>query len=974
MASMASQEELNIATALVEMVNNNIDNGLVSRLRNFFTVATPTAPTATNEQRKFDQCCVNLKKLKKQQLQDEFTRVKSLGIIPETSYLGTKTMPVLITEIQEAWKTYFNNHGRSVLTAPMYQSAMSSNTGEPAPRRKKRSAPSQTTPNVATDVNLGNAGRGGASNATSKKKARVAQDARDVLHLLGSDFCSRHHIVAEIIPGHTKFSLRCELCNHHFNPETLQKNNVNRHCGEGCLRDATLGLKHKRRLEAAKEQPERDAVVIKMYREWVEDHQMSEPEILARYAACHDAMKTGTPFTSFDTVKESDRRNQRYSMPGTRSMEFVRPAVFRVELEKLRKELGPNAKISITFDGTTRIGEVLCIVFKFILDGKLVRRLVALPCHKHALDAGHLAGAIHAAVVACGIPCKNVLFTGNDRCAVNGAALTILQDLGDYVNLVEGPCVSHTFNNCGDSTLNPKTTFNPEGTDPFLLIKQANKLISSCLKNSTAFPAIFKEVTGEKLESGRYSVRWSCLDDCDRQLLRVGMDNLLEVARKLVAGGHGKISSAKLLLFLEDDATRLAYGVELACQLAFNQPTRHVTYYGEAEKLVCFEIADITMDVSIDILRERGSFFVYDDSVVIQNFAAYMVWKEQDIISNPSTVESLTILAESKKKYDDAVTALKAGPKAANGRPMRLNQTFNGVDAVARKAAHAAEFILKKEALERTQEMEEEKYIKEKSKNGPVSIAEYKILLETYFLPTVRYTLSFLDGLGGYYSDYNRDTHLAKDPPEAPKEGALVEVMKLFDAFKICNPNPSRVINGATAAKKLDYIFENVPYLKKHEDKVRWLANLKTTFPAIQQKHITNLMSDRLVIGSTCHVSCAGYAVPRVGRVTFVGADTYNIKYLGDSFKVEQDETEDAVIADRVTPLIECYLEYYYNLGRGYEDWVNLVEILVLLAPSSASAERVFSQLAQMFTKQQMSLNQRWIFTCIALRFNKRRC
>ena len=48
-------------------------------------------------------------------------------------------------------------------------------------------------------------------------------------------------------------------------------------------------------------------------------------------------------------------------------------------------------------------------------------------------------------------------------------------------------------------------------------------------------------------------------------------------------------------------------------------------------------------------------------------------------------------------------------------------------------------------------------------------------------------------------------------------------------------------------------------------------------------------------------------------------------------------------------------------------------EKLKLLQPSSAAAERVFSQLSQMFTPQQMKLNQKWIFICIALRFNKRR-
>lgn len=97
-----------------------------------------------------------------------------------------------------------------------------------------------------------------------------------------------------------------------------------------------------------------------------------------------------------------------------------------------------------------------------------------------------LAGTIHNSLVTLlNIDPKNVLFANTDRCSTNGAALNILRGLGEYINLLDGPCVSHTCNNCGEHTLKPGKTFNPDNIDPFLQVKELNRLLSSCLKNST---------------------------------------------------------------------------------------------------------------------------------------------------------------------------------------------------------------------------------------------------------------------------------------------------------------------------------------------------------------------------------------------------------------------------------------------------------------------------------------------------------
>jgi len=285
------------------------------------------------------------------------------------------------------------------------------------------------------------------------------------------------------------------------------------------------------------------------------------------------------------------------------------------------------------------------------------------------------------------------------------------------------------------------------------------------------------------------------------------------------------------------------------------------------------------------------------------------------------------------------------------------------------EADHHAEYLAKEAALAAASAAAQHSYVLEKASNGPLTLEDYKEEINTYLKPTTDYTLSFFDGLDEYFSQFNTD----KNGVDEETEGDLVEVMRLFKAMQVVNPDLVKGMSKEIAVEKLTFLFENVPFLENHPQKQRWLDNLIATFPAAKAKHVSNMMTDRLVVGSICHVTCDTQQIPRVARVTKKGPDTFSVKYLGEIFNEDDSTEEDDVQAERVVPDIESFYQYFVTLGEGYKDWVNLVEVLVLLQPSSAAAERVFSQLAQMFTPQQMKLNQKWIFICIALRFNKRR-
>tara|TARA_B100000795_G_C22567161_1_gene348601 strand:- start:165 stop:707 length:543 start_codon:yes stop_codon:yes gene_type:complete len=177
----------------------------------------------------------------------------------------------------------------------------------------------------------------------------------------------------------------------------------------------------------------------------------------------------------------------------------------------------------------------------------------------------------------------------------------------------------------------------------------------------------------------------------------------------------------------------------------------------------------------------------------------------------------------------------------------------------------------------------------------------------------------------------------------------------------------------------IETIFELLPVLNNWPDKDEWKRKLKETFPKLKSRHISEYMDDKHKIGDIVDVKYKGYPVPRVAEITAIPGitnDTYTVKYKGKLTHSKTDhKIEENVSPGRITRKVDDFLEYYYEatlVDIDFTVWLELIEIFVLLQPSSAAAERIFSQLAGRFSKQQMSLIQNSIWTTIALIFHKR--
>ena len=50
------------------------------------------------------------------------------------------------------------------------------------------------------------------------------------------------------------------------------------------------------------------------------------------------------------------------------------------------------------------------------------------------------------------------------------------------------------------------------------------------------------------------------------------------------------------------------------------------------------------------------------------------------------------------------------------------------------------------------------------------------------------------------------------------------------------------------------------------------------TFLAAKCKHVLNMMTDQLSVGSICLVTCDTQQIPRVARITLKGQDSFSVK------------------------------------------------------------------------------------------------
>ena len=137
-----------------------------------------------------------------------------------------------------------------------------------------------------------------------------------------------------------------------------------------------------------------------------------------------------------------------YKLTDRSNMAQLIPVVRQEEIRKIRKASGRES--SIVFDGTTRIGEALVLIVRFLhsewkIQQKLVRSLLLAKSLSGEEAAREIIGVLAREY---GVGAELPVATIRDRASVNNVAVRTIKVI--FPNILDIDCFSHTLHHVGE--------------------------------------------------------------------------------------------------------------------------------------------------------------------------------------------------------------------------------------------------------------------------------------------------------------------------------------------------------------------------------------------------------------------------------------------------------------------------------------------------------------------------------------------
>ena len=162
-------------------------------------------------------------------------------------------------------------------------------------------------------------------------------------------------------------------------------------------------------------------------------------------------LRAGVPLNKIDLFKELLEEGG-FRLTDRRHMSDLVPLIYQQELDLLKSEL-TGMFLSVIFDGTTRYGEAMAILLRYIDAGFCIQqRLVRMQLVQKSMCGEEVARELISCLsVTFGIHSYQVLGAMRDRASVNNVAVTTLKVV--YPSILDVGCFSHTLDHVGEKFL-----------------------------------------------------------------------------------------------------------------------------------------------------------------------------------------------------------------------------------------------------------------------------------------------------------------------------------------------------------------------------------------------------------------------------------------------------------------------------------------------------------------------------------------
>jgi hypothetical protein len=253
------------------------------------------------------------------------------------------------------------------------------------------------------------------------------------------------------------------------------------------------------------------------------------------------------------------------------------PFIVDAEQKRIKQEI-EGKDISVIFDGTTRLGEALAIIVRFMDDWEIVQRLVRVQLLVKSMSGVEIARElVNALSVEYGVAVNRLLAAMHDRASANAVAMTTIKVL--YPNLLDVGCYSHTLDHVGERFKTPHL-------DDFI------RLWISLFAHSPRTRFKWKEITGRSMASFSDTRWWSRWEVCHQVLWQFG--DVLPFLQSNT--DFSPATTAKLMQLLSETQKYSYLQLELAAVVDCGERFVKATYDLEGDGplvLRCYEVLSI---------------------------------------------------------------------------------------------------------------------------------------------------------------------------------------------------------------------------------------------------------------------------------------------------------------------------------------------------------------------------------------------
>jgi hypothetical protein len=322
---------------------------------------------------------------------------------------------------------------------------------------------------------------------------------------------------------------------------------------------------------------------------------------LVRWRATETFLANGVPLAKVNGMRTFFERSGLSLTDSKHLAALYIPKILKREHELLSKEIFEQY-ICIVFDGTTRLGEAVNVIFRYCPPdfSGIQQRLVDFTTLEKHMNGDELGQHLNSVIsTKYGLPPKFIVGSARDSCSTNGAGLRVIAPL--FTSMLGGVCYSHMLHCAGPHfgwvSLNEFVT-------PFLT-----------LLGTPVVKSVWKDLVGTGLP-GYSTTRWWSRNELMLAIGKAFGPVLESFVDELDVRDIGKETTTKMQGVLTNATKRDAFELELAMVVDM-EPLVKTTYDLEGDRLEILVVSD-----RIERLRTMGRSL--DDQATLPNTAAVL--------------------------------------------------------------------------------------------------------------------------------------------------------------------------------------------------------------------------------------------------------------------------------------------------------------------------------------------------------------